>query len=215
MKMRCPLDVYVYISQTFDQHVESARRQGLCAYPGAGCKGYYYGGIDYAVSVGAAVKAAADGTVILVNKGSAGYGYEVRIDHGEGLVSIYGHNSVINVVKGQAVKQGDIISHSGNTGNSTGPHLHFEVRLNGSPVDPQIYIDASIEPEVSMNVKVLAEGLAIRSQPERTGITLKRVKAGTMLDAKCIDTIWLQLKDGSYVAARFKGEDLIDISNLK
>jgi murein DD-endopeptidase MepM/ murein hydrolase activator NlpD len=62
------------------------------------------------------------------------------IDHGGGLATAYGHNSSVAAGVGQAVAQGQIISYAGSTGHSTGPHLHFEVRINGSPVDPLGYL---------------------------------------------------------------------------
>ena len=69
-----------------------------------------------------------------------GYGYAVIIDHGNGLSTVYGHNSSLNVSPGQSVSKGQIIAYSGSTGNSTGPHVHFEVRSGGEPVDPMGYL---------------------------------------------------------------------------
>ena len=64
----------------------------------------------------------------------------VVIDHGNGLSTLYGHNQELAVSPGQAVSQGQVIAYAGSTGNSTGPHVHFEVRANGDPVDPQGYL---------------------------------------------------------------------------
>lgn len=95
-------------------------------------------GIDLAVGMGTPVKAADDGEVIFADwKG--GYGKAVIIDHGAGITTLYAHNSVLLVRPGQRVVKGQIISKSGSTGYSTGPHLHFEVRKNGAPVDPLLY----------------------------------------------------------------------------
>jgi murein DD-endopeptidase MepM/ murein hydrolase activator NlpD len=69
-----------------------------------------------------------------------GYGNAVVIDHGSALATLYGHQSKILVTLGQQVRQGDVIGLVGSTGNSTGPHLHFEVRLFGTPVDPLAYL---------------------------------------------------------------------------
>jgi murein DD-endopeptidase MepM/ murein hydrolase activator NlpD len=69
-----------------------------------------------------------------------GYGNLVIIDHGGGLATAYGHNSALAVGTGQSVGQGQVISYCGSTGHSTGPHVHFEVRINGSPVDPLGYL---------------------------------------------------------------------------
>jgi hypothetical protein len=212
MKLRCPLDTYQYISQTYDEHVARARANGWAPYP-TGVPGtiYYYGGIDYAV-YNAPDKAAADGVVSYVNKGSTGYGYEIRIDHGDGYVTIYGHHSAINVIKGQIVKAGDIIGITGNTGNSTGPHLHFEVRLNGSPIDPQPMID-ELESEDDVNGTVLAKKLTIRKKPG-TGLSggfVRYAKAGDVLEIAKIDTIWVKLTDGTYAAVKYLGENLIKL----
>ncbi|KWZ82341.1 peptidase, M23 family, partial [Anaerococcus hydrogenalis] len=68
------------------------------------------------------------------------YGYAVVIDHGNGLSTLYGHNSDLAVSPGQSVQQGQVIAYAGSTGYSTGPHCHFEVRVDGSPVDPMGYL---------------------------------------------------------------------------
>ncbi|VBB05894.1 peptidase m23 [Lucifera butyrica] len=95
----------------------------------------FHPGIDIAVNMGTPVVATADGKVIK-SGWSGGYGNIVEIDHGNGIETIYGHNSQIAVSVGQNVKKGQIISYSGSTGNSTGPHVHYEVRINGTAVDP-------------------------------------------------------------------------------
>jgi murein DD-endopeptidase MepM/ murein hydrolase activator NlpD len=94
-----------------------------------------HNGIDIAVSLGTPVRASADGVVRFAGwKG--GFGLLVAIDHGGGVMTFYGHNSELLVKTGQRVSQGDVIALSGSTGDSTGPHIHFEVRVNGKPVDP-------------------------------------------------------------------------------
>lgn len=102
--------------------------------------GGWHGGIDFHVPVGSNVYAAADGTVILVKYLNYSYGYHVMIDHGDGLSTLYAHNSQINVSVGEHVSRGQVIAQSGSTGNSTGPHCHFEVRVNGSQVNPFNYL---------------------------------------------------------------------------
>ena len=99
----------------------------------------YHSGIDIAVDTGTPIKAADSGTVVYAGW-MGGYGYAVMIDHGGGLVTIYGHNSELNCSEGQAVSQGQVISFAGSTGWSTGPHCHFEVRLHGEVVDPLNYL---------------------------------------------------------------------------
>jgi murein DD-endopeptidase MepM/ murein hydrolase activator NlpD len=96
-------------------------------------------GIDIAVGEGTPVRAAAAGTVIYAGW-MGGYGNLVVVDHGNGLSTAYAHNSSLAASVGQSVAAGEVVSYSGNTGNSTGPHVHFEVRVNGSAVDPLSYL---------------------------------------------------------------------------
>lgn len=98
----------------------------------------YHQGVDIGVSVGTSVHASSGGTVVQAGW-MGGYGNVVFIQHGNGIQTRYGHLSRILVSVGQTVKQGDVIARSGNTGNSTGPHLHFEIRVNGTAVNPLTY----------------------------------------------------------------------------
>lgn len=100
----------------------------------------FHDGIDIAVSIGTEVRATADGVVISAGT-NGGYGLAVVIDHGYGVQTLYAHNSKLLVRAGEVVTRGQVISHSGNTGVSTGPHLHYEVRVGGKTVDPAIYMD--------------------------------------------------------------------------
>ncbi len=102
--------------------------------------GGYHGGIDFPVSTGSNVYAAGSGTVILVKYLNYSYGFYVMIDHGDGLSTLYAHNSQILVSVGDQVTRGQVIAKSGSTGNSTGPHCHFEVRVNGTQVNPLNYL---------------------------------------------------------------------------
>jgi len=96
-------------------------------------------GLDIAASPGTPVYAPADGVISFAGYDS-GYGKLVSIDHGYGVITRFGHNSKIFVKVGQQVKRGDLLTAVGNTGHSTGPHLHYEVRINNVPVDPSNYI---------------------------------------------------------------------------
>ena len=101
--------------------------------------GRMHEGIDIAVPSGTSVVAAMSGTVIVAGW-MGGYGNLVVIDHGNGTSTAYAHNASVAAAVGQQVAQGQLIAYSGNTGNSTGPHVHFEVRVNGSPADPLGYL---------------------------------------------------------------------------
>lgn len=96
-------------------------------------------GIDIAATRGTPILAAASGTVTFAGW-SSGYGYLVKIDHGSGVETYYGHCSKLYVSAGDTVEAGDKIAAVGSTGNSTGNHLHFEIRLNGEQVNPQKYV---------------------------------------------------------------------------
>ena len=96
-------------------------------------------GLDIATTTGTPIKVVADGTITFAAY-SGSYGYLVKVDHGNGVETWYGHTSKMLVKEGQAVKAGNTIALVGSTGNSTGPHLHFEVRINGEHVNPQKYL---------------------------------------------------------------------------
>jgi murein DD-endopeptidase MepM/ murein hydrolase activator NlpD len=101
--------------------------------------GRLHAGIDIAVPYGTPIHAAAAGTVVLAGW-TGGYGNYTCIDHGGGLATCYAHQSSYAVSGGAQVGQGQVIGYVGNTGHSFGPHLHFEVRINGTPVDPLGYL---------------------------------------------------------------------------
>jgi murein DD-endopeptidase MepM/ murein hydrolase activator NlpD len=104
--------------------------------------GQMHEGIDIAVPEGTPIRAAASGSVILQQgeSESGGYGNFTCLDHGGGLSTCYAHQSAFAVSSGQSVSQGDVIGYTGCTGHCFGPHLHFEVRVNGTPTDPLGYL---------------------------------------------------------------------------
>lgn len=107
--------------------------------------GKYHGGIDFPCSTGSKVVAAQDGIVMAVKRLDYSYGYYIMIYHGtdakgRSVVTLYAHNSSLLVSVGDTVKRGQQIAKSGSTGNSTGPHCHFEVRFNGAKVNPTFYL---------------------------------------------------------------------------
>ena len=99
-----------------------------------------HGGMDLAVPTGTPVRAALPGTVTVSTYNQGGYGYYIMIDHGNGLATLYGHCSQLIARVGRTVEAGDVIALSGSTGRSTGPHLHFEVRVNGERTNPRSYL---------------------------------------------------------------------------
>lgn len=92
-------------------------------------------GLDIGVSVGTPIRCTGSGTIVTAQYSSS-YGYVVKIDHGNGYQTLYAHNSQLTVTEGDRVTQGDIVALSGNTGDSTGPHLHYEMEYQGTIIDP-------------------------------------------------------------------------------
>ena len=99
----------------------------------------FHQGIDIAADMGTPIVATADGIVTAAGW-NGGYGNMVDVDHGGGIVTRYGHASAVAVTPGQTVRRGQVIAYVGSTGYSTGPHLHYEVRVNGQPVNPAGYL---------------------------------------------------------------------------
>jgi len=106
-----------------------------------------HAGLDFTSPVGTEVYASGDGRVTWSDYGTNGYGIHVIIDHGFGYETLYAHLSRTKVRNGQRVKRGDLIGLSGNTGLSSGPHLHYEVHKSGTPVDPVNYMFNSLTPD--------------------------------------------------------------------
>jgi murein DD-endopeptidase MepM/ murein hydrolase activator NlpD len=100
----------------------------------------YHKGADIANSIGTPIYAADAGYVMLAGRDTAGYGLQIVINHGNGFITRYAHLSKILVKAGQSVKRGEKIALMGNTGRSTGPHLHFEIIRNGAIVNPAAYL---------------------------------------------------------------------------
>lgn len=99
----------------------------------------YHEGVDIATNYDTPVAVTADGVVSRAGW-EDGYGYLVEVKHADGIVTRYGHNDAILVYEGQELKQGDTVALAGSTGNSTGPHVHYEVRINGASVDPMLFL---------------------------------------------------------------------------
>lgn len=183
MKLTLPFDsaLSYTITQTYQQHA---------AYKAAKKLTNYNGGIDYYFydqPVGTPIKPAAPGVVTFAGWDTAkkedgtpgGYGLHVRIRHADGTVTIYAHLSAVHVAAGQAVADGEVIGESGNTGNSTGPHLHFEVRTPaGVAVDPQGYLDAPpITPPTGGSSTAIKKGDRVRVDAKSVNERLKPDKS--------------------------------------
>lgn len=130
-----PVPGYGYISSPY----------GYRPNPWGGGGSEFHNGIDISRGsktsiAGVPIVASNTGTVIRAAYNAGGYGYYIIIDHGGGKMTVYGHCSQLYVSVGQVVAQGETIAAVGSTGNSTGPHLHFEIRINGSNVDPEPYL---------------------------------------------------------------------------
>ena len=108
----------------------------IISYFGAPRKGHRHGGIDLRGGHGERVVAARDGRVVYSGSGMRGYGKTVMIDHGDGFVTLYAHNSALLVREGDLVRRGDPIARVGRTGNASTDHCHFEIRRNDVPIDP-------------------------------------------------------------------------------
>ncbi len=127
-EMLWPVPGYTKLSSTFKMRVHPIT-------------GVYklHTGIDIPAPIGTSFLAANEGIVVKASYNTA-YGNMVMVDHGGGVSTLYAHGDKIMVTLGQIVKKGDVVLQTGNTGNSTGPHAHFEVRINGTPVDPLPYV---------------------------------------------------------------------------
>ena len=184
-------------------------------------------GIDYALPLGTPVLAAADGIVEKAGVDNTGYGNVIIIRHLWTDGTVYAHLRNWSVQVGQKVKAGEVIGYSGNTGNSTGPHLHFEYRTvcndYKSAIDPEIFMKTSSQnqnPEPVGNVpfgrvRVIADYVAIRNSPGITGTVLTRAKKDDILLST--DTIkpadglnWRLCYYPVYVAENDGSTDLIE-----
>ncbi|MFN0204323.1 MAG: M23 family metallopeptidase [Bacteroidia bacterium] len=114
-------------------------------------------GLDFVAPIGTPAAATADGTVVTAGVSSGGYGNQVEIDHGYGLTTKYAHLSEVKVKVGQQVKRGDIIALTGNTGLSSGPHLHYEILKNGTKIDPVDFFYGDLTPKEYEKFKKEAE----------------------------------------------------------
>ncbi|HEV2280109.1 MAG TPA: M23 family metallopeptidase, partial [Acidobacteriaceae bacterium] len=107
-------------------------------------EGAFHSGVDISATFGTPVRATADGIVASAGNES-GYGREILLDHGNGIETLYGHLSGFAVTVGQQVTQGQVIGYVGMSGRATGPHLHYEVRIHRTPVNPHRYLRETVQ----------------------------------------------------------------------
>jgi len=107
-------------------------------------EGAFHSGVDISAEFGEAVRASADGVVEIASM-AAGYGREIVVNHGNGIQTLYGHLSGFAVTAGQQVSRGQVIGYVGMTGRATGPHLHYEVRIHSTPVNPYRYLQETAQ----------------------------------------------------------------------
>lgn len=174
-----PAQYVAAVSQTYAEHV--ARNLPN-----------YNGGIDWAIPTHTRVTAAARGTVTRCGEDGSGYGTHVRVQHDDGTMTIYAHLASYTVKVGQALEAGDLIGLSDSTGNSTGPHLHFELRKNGKAIDPAPLF-AALEPEPAARPRILP-GWNLRSAPGMDSKALALTWGAGPVDVLERDGDWVAVK---------------------
>ena len=143
-------DMIPVISPVAEPYVIS-RVFGISADPFTGTEKWHYG-IDFVAEMELFVYVTADGTVERVENHPV-WGRKITIAHGNGLSTVYAHLGESKVNQGKRVSRGDIIGTIGTTGLSTGPHLHYEIRINGSPIDPYRYMFPTITAKIALNLQ--------------------------------------------------------------
>ena len=167
-------------------------------------------GIDYALYFGTPVLAALDGKVSRIAELRSGYGKHIIIDHDGGLQTVYAHLSRVSVSCGETVRAGQIIGFSGNSGNSTGPHLHFEVRRLGQPIDPDTLFLASREAKAGER-RVKIPMLYVRSGPGTEYAIVDSLRQGDVISGETsVETVWLKIGKDRWTAIRYQGEDFCE-----
>lgn len=228
MKFYYPVPSDSIVTQTFQQHINAAKVHNWQ---------YYNGGIDWAIRSGSPLVSAQDGIVLECRTDATGYGTHLRIDHGDKYTAIYGHMMDFAVKPGDAVIAGQVIGRSDNTGNSTGPHLHFEVRKNGVPIDPMPLLVKNLEdlnnnnnpvpipnvfdllslPKTYPKVKIVTTyRLNIRNIPSVSGNDVGDVFPNEVLEFYAVakdnfGNTWLKIGDGFWIAAIYNDENYAEL----
>lgn len=190
------------------------------SYSGFGLAGH--NGVDYGVPNGTKILAAADGTVEKVGNDPNGYGIYVKLKHAEGYHTLYGHLREYVYGIGDTIVAGQLIGYSNNTGNSTGSHLHFEIRLDGQEsngyggaVDPLAQIEGEIivpnlELQPGARIRVICTALRIRdaystSTGQVVGLLYKGAKASAIDVYVQGEEVWVQISDGLWICYSYHG----------
>ena len=229
MKFLYPVSPNAKVTQDFAEHEQAKIEHGWTL---------YNGGIDWGIVTGTSVRAAQNGTVTVARSDTDGYGTHVRIEHSEGatkFLTIYGHLQSFSVTTGQVIQAGQEIGLSDNTGNSTGPHLHFELRRNGTPIDPAPLLVKTVAelnaggggggggaqgpdlgkepaqyPVLPKAVVVASPTLRVRDAPNTTSST----QVGTLTTNTQVEVIrkivqgndiWLQIGNKQFIAMYYQG----------
>ena len=210
--MNYPFEREQVVTQEFGENAGNYAQYGMVA----------HNGIDFGCARGTNVLAAAEGVVERADFDEQGYGFYIQIAHADGLTSVYAHLGQIRVQPHTTVQAGQLIGQSGNTGNSTGPHLHFEIRKKGmekngywGAVDPRPLIAwpgaapaGVVGPGVVFVVK--AGTLNVRSGPGLGHTVVGALHLGDEIGI--VETItpevWGKMADGRYVALQYAGNEL-------
>ncbi len=167
-------------------------------------------GIDYALYFGTPVLAALDGKVSRTAFLTTGYGNHIVLEHEGGLQTVYAHLSSISVSIGSVVREGEVLGRSGNSGNSTGAHLHFEVRRTGQPIDPEELLSPRT-PFGSGTHRVCVPELYVRSGPGTEYSIVDSLKYGTRVNGEtAAETVWLKIGADRWIAIRYQGKDFCE-----
>jgi murein DD-endopeptidase MepM/ murein hydrolase activator NlpD len=196
------------VTQRFGENPAVYRSLGLAG----------HNGIDFGVPEGTPVRAAAAGQVERASTDASGYGLHVRVRHSDGSLTLYAHLRRMACKAGQRVQAGQVIAESGNTGNSTGPHLHFEYRpASGGPAgyggaaDPLPLLEGAVvtkEP-VLYRVKVLARlGVNLRSRPGKDGLIVGGAAYGATLPVLEERVVWVRVGPSAWACMEDGGEKL-------
>jgi murein DD-endopeptidase MepM/ murein hydrolase activator NlpD len=128
--------------------------------------GHMHTGLDFACKIGTPIYASGDGVVLTTGTPESGYGLQIDLNHGNGYVTKYAHLSKIAVSPGQEIDRGQLIGYSGNTGFSTGPHLHYEIIHNGVKIDPMDYFYSDLSPTTYLKKKLDAPAMDAHQEGE-------------------------------------------------